>query len=366
MEIKVQKQEFLKALSMVGNAAAQKANTLPILGNILLETQGTGHLKVVGTDLEIGISTVVPAEVIKEGSITVPAKKIMEIIRELSEGSIEIVVAKNNAVNIKAGKAYFKVMGLSKDDFPKIAEAKEEKGIEIEQASLKECLALTAFAISFDETRYVLNGVLITNKGGKIKFVATDGRRLAVAETESHSGKENEIEVIVPIKAVQELQRLLTWEGKVKIIPSQNQAIFKIGETQLVSRLIEGAFPNYDQVIPKEEKTKATINRQEFLQAVKRTALLTSADAPAVKMDFVKGKVIVSSRSPNLGEAKEEVAAENKGKEIAIGFNPHYLMDALKNLEIDDISFSLTDADKPGLLTGKEGYLYVVMPMQIT
>lgn len=365
MEIKVSKVNFLKAASLVGGVAAQKANTLPILGNVLLETTSRGELRLVGTDLEVGISTTLPVEVMKEGSITVPAKKINEIVRELPEGEMEITVSKNNTVNIKAGKAYFKIIGLTKDDYPKLPEWSSKDVIEFEQAPLKECLTLTSFAISYDETRYVLNGVLLSVKGNRIRFVATDGRRLAYMEKEFKNKSGKEFDMIIPAKAVQELIKILSWDGNVQIVPSQNQAIFNLGETYLVSRLIEGNFPNYEQVIPKGEKTKAQVKREDFLQAIRRTSLLTSPDSPAVKLDFVKGKILISSRAPNLGEAKEEIAAEITGDEVTIGFNPNYLMDALKNMDIENISISLTDPDKPGLLRGKDGYLYVVMPMQL-
>ncbi len=174
-----------------------------------------------------------------------------------------------------------------------------------------------------------------------------------------------DIEMIIPTKAVHELVKTLGWDGNMNIIPSKNQVTFQIGETQIISRIIEGNFPNYDQVIPKGEKTFSTAKREDFLQAVRRTSLLTSADSPAVKLDFLKGKILISSKSPNLGEAKEELQADVKGDDIAIGFNPNYLIDVLKNLDIDEVSFSLTDSDKPGLVKGKEGYLYVIMPMQL-
>jgi DNA polymerase-3 subunit beta len=366
MEIHVQKGVFAKAVGLVSNVAAQRANTLPILGNILLETAKDGTMTLVGTDLEVGVSTTIEANIVTEGSITIPAKKISEIIRETPEGEIEISVAKNNSVNIKAGKAFFKIMGLSKEDYPKLPEWKMEDAIEVEQALFREGLGLTVFAISSDETRYVLNGVLVSIKGKKIRFVATDGRRLAFIEKDFNNDKGKNFEMIIPTKAVHELLKMLEWEGELKIIPSKNQVIFHLGRSYLSTRLIEGNFPNYEQVIPKEEKTSTWANREELLQAIRRTSLLTSPESPAVKMDFVKGKILISSRSPNMGEAKEELAAETTGSEVAIGFNPQYLIDVLKNLDIEKISVSLTDPDKPGLVKGKDGYLYVVMPMQLS
>lgn len=225
---------------------------------------------------------------------------------------------------------------------------------------------MTVFAISNDETRYVLNGILISIRDNKIRFVATDGRRLAFAEKEFENTAKKTCDLIVPTKAIHELAKILSWEGELKIIPSQNQAIFHCGETYLISRLIEGNFPNYEQVIPKEEKTTSSVNREGLLQAVRRASLLTSTESPAVKIDFIKGRMLISSRSPNLGESKEELDADINGKEVSIGFNPNYLTDALKNLDIENVSFSLTDPDKPGLMSGKEGYKYVIMPMQIS
>jgi DNA polymerase-3 subunit beta len=198
-----------------------------------------------------------------------------------------------------------------------------------------------------------------------IRFVATDGRRLAFVQKALDQEIKTPAEIIVPTKATQELSKILGREGTVKITCTKNQAIFYFGKTTLVTRLIEGHFPNYEQVIPKEEKMVSRVGREELLQAIRRAAILTSPESQLVKFDFLKDRVLISSRTPNLGEAREEVAAEGKGGELAIGFNPAYLLDVLKNLDIDTVSFCLSDPDKPGLLRGKDDYLYVVMPMQL-
>lgn len=365
MEIKVQKNELLKKISLGVNIAGAKPSTLPILNNLLLETQKDGKLKIIATDMEVGISTLLPVEILQGGSITVPAKKFFEIIKELPEGIVEITVTKNNTVNIRAGKASFKIMGLDKEEYPKLPEFSLDEAIEIEQSVIKECLSLTSFAISHDETRYVLNGILLSIQGNQIRFVATDGRRLAFYKKEIKQKAGKGEEIIIPAKTIHELLKLLEWEGIVKIIHTQNKVIFYFEDTYLTSSLIEGNFPNYDQVIPKEEKTQVKANREEFLQSVRRASLLTSPEAPALKFDFMKNKIIVSSKTPNIGEAKEEVSAEFKGEEITMGFNPGYFLDVLKNLSDENISISLTSPDKPGLIKGREGYLYVIMPMQL-
>lgn len=367
MEFQIDKDKFLHGVTLVGGVAAQKTNTLPILSNILIESKSNTELLLAGTDLELGVSTVLNIDPHTEGSITLPSKKLHDLLRELSSGNVEVTVAKNNAVNIKSGKAIFKIMGLAKDDFPKLPEPNPLNTIELQQQIFKECLLLTSFAISHDETRYVLNGIYIQLNKNQLRFVATDGRRLAFVEKKLPLSIpiEETTEIILPTKAVQELNKILTQEGTLKLSLTKTQAVFVVGQTILSTRLIEGHFPNYEQVIPKEEKTVSQVSREELLRAVRRAALLTSPESQLVKFDFLKDRLLISSRSPNLGEAKEEISAEANGGELAIGFNPAYLLDVLKNLDIETISFCLTEPDKPGLLRGKEDYLYVVMPMQL-
>ena len=364
MEFKVDRDVLVNSLNLVIGGVNPR-NTLPILGNVLVETIGQDTLQLIATDLEVGLSTKITAKIAKEGSVTVPARKFFDIIREMPAGEIEITVAKNNAVNIKTGKTFCRVMGLGREDFPKLPEFDLSQYVALDQKIMKDCLSLTVFAISHDETRYVLNGVLISGEGKKARFIATDGRRLAFIEKELEKEIPKPFQVIIPAKAVHELGKILKGEGEVKLIHLQNQIIFHLGDTFLVSRLIEGHFPNYEQVIPKEEHTIGTVDRAGFLSAIKRASLFTSQDAQAVKLDFVNGKVLVSSHSPNLGEVKEELEAAIKGDDVSIGFNPQYLIDALKILDTDQISVSLTKPDKPGLIRSRNDYLYVVMPMQI-
>ena len=196
-------------------------------------------------------------------------------------------------------------------------------------------------------------------------MVATDGRRLAIVEKDLPSPTTTPIEIVIPNKAVQELCRILGEAGTVKIIPGKNQVIFHLGKTILTSRLIEGHFPNYEQVVPKEEKIICSVRREDLLQAIRRANLLTSPDSQLVKFDFLKDHVLISSRTPNLGESREEIAAEVKGGELAIGFNPSYFLDVLKNLNVETVVLSLTEPDKPGVVRGQGRYCYVVMPMQL-
>lgn len=364
MKFNTTKDAFLKGLQTVQTAISSKSS-LPILSNILVEAMDD-KLILTTTDLDIGITSTMPIKPSITGSITIPAKKFIDIIKELPDkAEISISVKKNNMVNIDCDKNTFKVMGLPKEEFPQIPEFKNKDVIVLEQPKLKKMLRMTAFAISHDETRYVLNGVLFVVKPSCLRLVATDGRRLAMIEEKMQLPKTMERKFIVPTKAVNELDKILQDAGDVKITLGENQILFDAGQTQLVSRLIEGEFPNYEQVIPKEIKDKIAFSRDTFLSAIKRVALFTNPDSMAVKLDLGKDKAVLSKSTPYLGEARVEVDAEYKGKDISVGFNPDYLVDFLKNTDQDKLQFELTDAQRPGAIRIGDSYVYVVLPMQL-
>ena len=365
MKFNITKDLLLKGIQEVQSAISTKSN-LPILSNILIEA-AEDHLILTTTDLDIGITSKIAVKPQVVGAITIPAKKFSDIIKELPDNEqISISVKKNNLVNIECGKSVFKIMGLPKEEFPQLPDFKDKDSLVLPQKKLKTMLKLTGFAISHDEARYVLNGVLFVIKPTHIRLVATDGRRLAMVEDKIQLPKTLERKFIVPTKAVNELDKSLGEEGDVKIFFSDNQIFFDMGKTRLVSRLIEGEFPNYEQVIPKEAKDKLTVPKDTFLSAVKRAALFTNQDSAAIKIDLSKDKIVISKSTPYLGEARVEVDAEYKGKDMSVGFNPDYLADLLKNIDQENVAFEVTDPDKPGVVRIGTEYIYVVLPMQIT
>ncbi|MBL7085448.1 MAG: DNA polymerase III subunit beta [Candidatus Omnitrophica bacterium] len=364
MKIRIEKEPLVKAMQMFQNIISAKV-TLPILSNLLIETQ-KGKVHMAATDLDISISLNLPVEVIEEGGITIPAKKFFDIARDLPEGQIEITVRKNNSITIESQKCFFKIMGLPKEEFPKLPKLHEKESVTLNQQLLKNMLSLTCFAASRDETRYILNGVLLVAKGKGIRLVATDGRRLALIEKEVELPGDLKREAIIPTKAIQELIRNLQDEGLVKIVFGENQISFQFDNTVLVSRLIEGQFPNYEQVIPKEGKGKIIINREKFLWAAKRASILTSPDSQSIKLDLFKDKLIFSKNSPDMGEAKEEIDIQHKGEELSVGFNPQYLIDVLKGLKDEAISLELTGPESPGIIRVQEDYVYIILPMQLS
>lgn len=362
MKIKISKEKLLESIQIVQNIVSSKT-TLPILSNILLETKGK-ELKVNTTDLDIGISCGIPVDIIEEGSITIPAKRFSDIVKELPSGDISIHVKKNNQVDIDGEKCRFKLLGLPREEFPKFPEFKDREVIKIEQAVLKEMIRLTSFAVSHEETRYILNGILMEINDSNIKMVATDGKRLAKADDKILTPTKKEISVIIPIKAIQEIFRNLHDEGEVSFVVGNNQVLFDIDGILIATRIIEGDFPNYNQVIPSPMTTKIKIHTQQFLSAIRRANLLSTPDFQAIKFEVFSDKIVVSKITPDVGESREEVPIQYSGKELVVGFNPQFFIDVLKNINSNNIDLELLGSDKAAVIR-QENYLYLALPMRI-
>jgi DNA polymerase-3 subunit beta len=362
MKFKVQKDKLVVAIQTVQNVITTKS-ALPILSNILIETQQE-TIRLTATDLDIGITCVIPVDIQEQGAITIPAKRFSDIVKEFPVDIVSVTTKKNNLVVIDSELCQFKIMGLAKEEFPKLPEFKDKKVVKIEQVVLKEMLALTSFAVSFDETRYILNGILFKINKGVLTLVSTDGKRLAIAERKLNIELDVDLSIIVPIKTIHELNRNLKEGGELSLVVGSNQALFDLGGVVIISRLIEGEFPDYKQVVPLVSENKMKINRSQFLLAVKRAALLATPDYQAVKLEVFKNKLVISKSTPDVGEFHEELAAEYQGRELIIGFNPVYLMDILKNLSDEVINLELTDGEKPGVIR-IGGYIYIVLPMRI-
>ena len=362
MKFNVSKEILFTGIQTVQSVITPKT-PLPILSNILLETQ-QNTLRLTATDLDIGISCVIPVDVQEPGAITIPAKRFSDIIKELPTNNVSINTKKNNLVIIETELCQFKIMGLGSEEFPKLPEFKDKEVIKLEQDILKQMLGLTSFVVPFDETRYILNGILFKINQSSLILVATDGKRLAVIERKLKQDIDKDIRIIVPIKTIQELNRNLQEEAELSLILGNNQVLFDLGKVVVISRLIEGEFPDYQQVIPPVSENKMVVQREQFLLAIRRAALLATPDYQAVKLELFKNKLVVSKSTPDIGESREEISVVYQGKEMAIGFNPNYLIDVLKNLSIESIEFELTDSEKPGVIR-IDGYIYIALPMRL-
>lgn len=362
MKIKTSKENLLLGIQTVQNIVSPRA-TLPILSNILIETK-SDTLRLNATDLDIGISCEIPVSILEEGAITIPAKKFSDIIKELPVGDITIITRKNNQIDIEGNNCHFKLIGLPKEEFPKFPEFKDIEVIQVDQGILKEMFRLTSFAVSHEESRYVLNGVLMEITGSIIRIVATDGRRLAKIENKLPKSTKKDITAILPIKAVQEINRSLKEEGTLSILTSANQLLFDIGGILIATRIIEGEFPNYNQVIPAPASPKIKVNTQDLLSAIRRANLLTTPDFQAIKFEVFRDKIIVSKTTPDVGESREELPIEYGGSELIVGFNPQFLIDVFKNINSETVELELLGSDKPGVMR-LDNYLYLALPMRI-
>jgi DNA polymerase III subunit beta len=369
MNLTIAKEQLINGLQAVQNIVSTRT-TLPILSNVLLRAEGE-RLELTATDLDVTIAGAVEAKVKKPGATTVPVKKLFGIVRELGNSEIDMEVDEKNTCSIRSGSSFYKINGLSADEFPPMPVFKEDKKVTLPQQTVKGMMKKTSFAISTDESRYVLNGIFISLKDHKMTMVATDGRRLALVDEEVEVAENSQGEFIVPAKAVNELNRLFQDKGEVEIKYAENQAAFTLKDEKgaallIITKLIEGNYPNYRQVIPGEAKERVALVREEFLHALRRAEIMTSEKSNSVKLAFGKNNLAITANSPEVGEARESLAINYKGKEMAIAFNPKYMIDPLNALPNDEVYLELIDELSPGVLKINGPFLYVVMPMRLS
>ncbi len=362
MKIKVAKNNLLCGIQIVQSAVSSKV-TLPILSNILLDAKDN-KLKLNATDLDLGISCEIPVEIVEEGGITIPAKKFSDIVREFPDGEIVIWAKKNQQIDIEGGNCRFKLNGLPKEEFPKFPEFKDKEAVLIEQKILKEMLRLTSFAISYEESRYVLNGALFEISDENIRIVATDGRRLAKIDNKLAKPIKKDISVIIPLKAIQEILRNLKDEGMVSLVIGTNQVLFDINGILIVTRIVDGEYPNYNQVIPPVVEKRVKVKRENFLSSIKRATLLLTLDFQVVKFEIFTDKMVLSKTTPDLGESREEIPVEYGGGELIVGFNPQLFIDFLKNINDDEINIEFKGTQDPAVIRLGD-YLYLTSPMRL-
>lgn len=371
MKLAISKEQIMAGLQAVQNVVGNRT-TLPILSNVLLRAE-QDRLELTATDLDVTVSCSVKAEVKQPGATTLPVKKIFGIVRELAGNELEMEVDEKNQSSLRSGPSFYKINGLAAEEFPPKPQFAEQKKVVVPQDKLRMMLKRTSFAISTDETRFVLNGIFVSLKDHKITMVATDGRRLALVDEEADISPESQGEFIIPTKAINELNRLLQPKGEVEIKFSDNQvSMFLKGEGEadlsvlIVSKLVEGNYPNYRQVIPTEARERVTIMREELLQALRRAEIMTSEKSNSVRFTFTKNNLAITANTPEIGEARESLALNYKGKDMAIAFNPAYVMDPLKALDCDEVFFELIDELSPGVLKINGPFLYVLMPMRMS
>ncbi len=363
MKLTIARNVLLEVLQRVQNVVSTRS-TLPVLSNVLISAEKTG-VTMSTTDLEVSMQCKAEAAVEKTGTMTLPVRRLSGIVREMPESDISIEVGDENVAALECNSSYFKIIGISSEEFPSIPKPEGKRLFEIDQGAFREMLRKTSYSASADETRYVLNGVLLSFRAGKLTMVATDGRRLALVEHEVEFRKEAEVDAILPSKAVNELIHTLQDEGPLKIHVAENQIMFEFGDSVLCSKLIDGTYPNFRQVIPNQCEARIAIEREGMLNALKRVSLITTDKSNATKLVFAKNRLTITTTTPDVGEARETLPVKYAEKEIKVAFNPEFIMDALRNLSNDEIYFELTDEMSPGVVKCDIPFLYVLMPMRV-
>jgi DNA polymerase-3 subunit beta len=375
MELVVRKTDLLRELQLFQGIVERK-NTIPILANVLLEANGA-EVKMLATDLEVGLRSKCTATVSKSGSLTLPAKKLYEIVKALPETDVRIEEDKGG-VKVAADRFDSRMQTLPREDFPTLPDAPGTVSASLPRESVRQMIEKTQFAITGEDTRYFLNGALFIMRGDAMSLVSTDGHRLAHISVTRENGKPakagaeaDENRVILPRKTLLELGRLLAegGEGDIRYERGENHLFFNVGDRLLISRMIDGQFPAFERVIPKNNDKHVEFDRDRLTSAVKRVALLSNERSRAVKFSMDKGKVEIASSSPEFGEAKEVLMVDYAAAPVTICFNAQYVLDFLSVAETDTVSLDFKDEMSQAVLKplGGEGYdyTYVIMPMRI-
>ncbi|MFT3712780.1 MAG: DNA polymerase III subunit beta [Archangium sp.] len=368
MEFRIAADELKKALHRAQGIVERKA-TMPILSNVLITASKTG-VTVTAFDLDIGIVSEHQAEVTKPGAVTVSAKTLFDIVSLIPDAHLTLKKLPNNYAEITSGAAHYKIVGMAPEEFPKLPKEESGHAVKLTGATILEMIKKSSYAISNDETRYILNGVFFEpRENGKVRMVATDGHRLALVERELSGDFKLKSGVIIPRKGLFELKRLLDEapDAECQLGFAENSALFKKPGLSMVMRLIDGQFPEYQRVIPREGEKQVMVKRGQFFDALKRIALLSADKSSAVRLSLSENLLRITANNPELGEAKDDLEVAYRGPSLTIGFNARYILDVLGALETDEVTLELGDEHSPGVLhaPGDKSYTAVVMPMRV-
>lgn len=368
MKFTITREKLHEGLGAVAASVPAKT-TLPVLSNILVEATRDG-LRLSGTDLDISVSTVIPAQVDQEGATTLPARKLVEIVRELPSAAIRFTGSGEQRVQIECGRSRFKLLGLSRDEFPAFPAVKFDGAWKVAAKDLQKLIGHVAFAASTEESRPILNGVLWELRNDRMRMVATNGHRLARMDVPLKGGGGGQADMIVPPKALEQIRRLFGPEDEIEIARSDNHLGFRSAGTQIFTRLIEGPYPPYEQVIPRENDKIMTVDKAAFSAALRRMSIVASDQTHRTRLAFANGTCKLSVTTPDLGEAQEEITVAYEGDGLEIAFNASYLLEVLKFMPTDEVRMSFKTPERattcePVGWDDPASYLTLVMPLRL-
>ena len=368
MKFTITREKLHEGLGAVAASVPSKT-TLPVLSNILLEATRDG-IKLSGTDLDISVSTVIPAQIDQDGAITLPARKLVDIVRELPSAGIRFSSSGEQRVQIECGRSKFKLLGLSREEFPAFPAVKFDGSWKVAAKDLQKLIAHVAFAASAEESRPILNGVLWELRSDRMRMVATNGHRLARMDVPLAGGGGGQADLIVPPKALEQIRRLFAPSDEIEIARSDNHLAFRSATTQIYTRLIEGPYPPYEQVIPRENDKTATADKVAFASALRRMSIVASDQTHRIRLAFANGSCKLSVTTPDLGEAQEEMTVGFEGDPLEIGFNASYLLEILKYMPTDEVRMTFKAPERaatcePVGWNDPASYLTLVMPLRL-
>ena len=366
MRFTLQREAFLKPLAQVVNVV-ERRQTLPVLANFLVQVQN-GQLSLTGTDLEVEMVSRIAVEDAQDGETTIPARKLFEIIRALPDGSRITVSQTGDKITVQAGRSRFTLATLPANDFPSVDEVEATERVAIGEATLKELIERTAFAMAQQDVRYYLNGLLFDLRGDALRTVATDGHRLALCETELEKASGAKRQIIVPRKGVTELQRLLeSGDREIELEVGRSHVRVKRDDVTFTSKLIDGRFPDYEAVIPIGADREVNVDREALRASLQRAAILSNEKYRGIRVEVSPGNLKISAHNPEQEEAQEEIEADTTVSDLAIGFNVNYLLDALSALRDEHVVIQLRDSNSSALVreASSEKSRHVVMPLRL-
>lgn len=368
MKFTITREKLHEGLGAVAASVPSKT-TLPVLANILVEASKDG-LKLSGTDLDISVSTTIPASVDQEGATTLPARKLVEIVKELPNAAIRMSSSGEQRATIECGKSKFKLLGLSRDEFPAFPSVKFEGGWKVAAKDLQKLIGHVAFAASTEESRPILNGVLWELRADRMRMVATNGHRLARMDVPTTGQGGGQADLIIPPKALEQIRRLFGGEEEIEIGKSDNHLGFRSTTTQVYTRLIEGPYPNYEQVIPRENDKSLTADKAALAAALRRMSIVASDQTHRIRMAFTNGACKMSVQTPDLGEAQEELAVAYEGDPLEIGFNAAYMLEILKYMPTDEVRMTFKAPERaatcePVGWDDPASFMTLVMPLRL-
>ncbi|HEU5219093.1 MAG TPA: DNA polymerase III subunit beta [Gemmatimonadales bacterium] len=368
MKFTITREKLHEGLGAVAASVPSKT-TLPVLANILVEASKDG-LKLSGTDLDISVSTTIPASVDQEGATTLPARKLVEIVKELPNAAIRMTSSGEQRATIECGKSKFKLLGLSRDEFPAFPSVKFEGGWRVAAKDLQKLIGHVAFAASTEESRPILNGVLWELRADRMRMVATNGHRLARMDVPTSGQGGGQADLIIPPKALEQIRRLFSGDEEIEIGKSDNHLGFRSTTTQIYTRLIEGPYPNYEQVIPRENDKSLTADKSALAAALRRMSIVASDQTHRIRMAFTNGACKMSVQTPDLGEAQEELAVAYEGDSLEIGFNAAYMLEILKFMPTDEVRMTFKAPERaatcePVGWDDPASYMTLVMPLRL-